>query len=220
MNVMVTMNIDTDLDIVNGPHGEIVDIVLDPNEPPLSQDPVVHLKHLPLYILVKCKRTRAPRLNGLEEGVIPVQVAKQSVQIPVMTANGALENRRVTRKQFPITGSYAFTDYRAQGQTIPYVLVDLASPPSGRLTLFNLYVALSRSIGKDNIRLLQDFQDDIFKQAHDPRLAIEDEHLKRLNRNMKAWWSGMCGSVRHFHFYSPVQTSRSDRLGLFHSLSF
>ena len=46
MKVMVTMNIDTDLDIANGARGEIVDIVLDPDEPPLSQDPVSHLKYL------------------------------------------------------------------------------------------------------------------------------------------------------------------------------
>ncbi|KAJ6525699.1 hypothetical protein B0H19DRAFT_971101 [Mycena capillaripes] len=33
----------------------------------------------------------------------------------------------------------------AQGQTIPYVLVDTAKPPAGTLSLFNLYVALPRS---------------------------------------------------------------------------
>ncbi|KAJ7870277.1 hypothetical protein B0H14DRAFT_2345701, partial [Mycena olivaceomarginata] len=35
------------------------------------------------------------------------------------------------------SGAYGFTDYRSLGQTIGHVLVDLASPPSGKLSLFN-----------------------------------------------------------------------------------
>ncbi|KAI5988632.1 hypothetical protein EDC04DRAFT_2818423 [Pisolithus marmoratus] len=37
-----------------------------------------------------------------------------------------------------MSAAYAFTDYRSQGQTISYVLVDIARPPSGTLDLFNL----------------------------------------------------------------------------------
>ncbi|KAJ7865406.1 hypothetical protein B0H13DRAFT_1637101 [Mycena leptocephala] len=55
-----------------------------------------------------------------------------------------------------MTGAYAFTDYRSQGQTIPYVLVDIAKPPTGTLSFFNLYVALSRSSRRETIRLLRD----------------------------------------------------------------
>ncbi|KAI5986549.1 hypothetical protein EDC04DRAFT_2589632 [Pisolithus marmoratus] len=46
-----------------------------------------------------------------------------------------------------MTAAYAFTDYQSQGQTISYVLVDIACLPSGTLNLFNLYVTLSRSSG-------------------------------------------------------------------------
>ncbi|KAF8546656.1 hypothetical protein OG21DRAFT_1364943, partial [Imleria badia] len=51
-----------------------------------------------------------------------------------------------------MTAAYAFTDYpgRSQGQTIPAVLVDIATLPSGGLSLFNLYVALSRSSGQND----------------------------------------------------------------------
>ncbi|KAJ7692560.1 hypothetical protein B0H17DRAFT_933878 [Mycena rosella] len=58
-----------------------------------------------------------------------------------------------------MTAVYTFTDYRAQGQTIPYVLVDIGTPPSGTLSLFNLYVAFARSSGRESIRLLRDFDD-------------------------------------------------------------
>ncbi|KAI0245278.1 hypothetical protein BJV78DRAFT_1139636, partial [Lactifluus subvellereus] len=47
-----------------------------------------------------------------------------------------------------ITPAYTFTNYCSQGQTISHVIVDLASPPLGSLSLFNVYVALSRSSGQ------------------------------------------------------------------------
>ncbi|KAJ7246447.1 hypothetical protein C8J57DRAFT_1081470, partial [Mycena rebaudengoi] len=65
----------------------------------------------------------------------------------------------------------AFTDYRFQGQTIPYVLVDIGKPPTGTLSLFNLYVALSRSSG---------------------RATIQDDRLEQLNDQTKRWWHEMC----------------------------
>ncbi|KAI9069198.1 hypothetical protein FKP32DRAFT_1560221 [Trametes sanguinea] len=72
------------------------------------------------------------------------------MQIKVEGTGGVLITRTVKRRQFPITAAYAFTDYRSQGQTIPRVIVDIKQPPGPkRLTLFNLYVALSRSIAED-----------------------------------------------------------------------
>ncbi|OCH93887.1 hypothetical protein OBBRIDRAFT_711095, partial [Obba rivulosa] len=60
MKVMVTANVTMDLDITNGAHGEVVDIVLDPREPPAPEgQTTVHLKYPPVYILVKLARTRA-----------------------------------------------------------------------------------------------------------------------------------------------------------------
>ena len=88
-----------------------------------------------------------------------------------------------------MTAAYAFTDYRSQGQTIPYVLVNIASPPTGGLSLFNLYIALSQSSGRSTIRLLWDFDDEIFKATHDPELLAEDDRLEHLNELTKQWWS-------------------------------
>ncbi|TFK88573.1 hypothetical protein K466DRAFT_488609 [Polyporus arcularius HHB13444] len=77
--------------------------------------------------------------------------------------------RSVVRRQFPITAAYAFTDYRSQGQTIPAVIVDIMSPPGPqKLSLFNLYVALSRS-----------------------NLLDEDDRLDELDRRTKGWWEQM-----------------------------
>ncbi|KAJ7708878.1 hypothetical protein B0H17DRAFT_1031152 [Mycena rosella] len=55
-----------------------------------------------------------------------------------------------------MTPGYAFTDYKSQGQTIEYVLVDLEPLLMSALTPFNACVALSHSRGRGTIRLLRD----------------------------------------------------------------
>ncbi|KAF8578961.1 hypothetical protein K439DRAFT_1360754, partial [Ramaria rubella] len=73
-----------------------------------------------------------------------------------------------------LTAAYAFTDYRSQGQMIPNVIVDIATPPTGgKLTLFNLYVALSPS------------------SELDPYLQLEDAMLRELNAKTLEWWERM-----------------------------
>ncbi|KIM64826.1 hypothetical protein SCLCIDRAFT_114408, partial [Scleroderma citrinum Foug A] len=98
--------------------------------------------------------------------------------------------RTVRRCQFPMTPAYAFTDYRSQGQTIPAVIVDIATPPTDKrgLSLFNLYVALSRSSGRSTIRLLRDFDVKVFQAAHCPELLAENNRLQTLNnKTLKEW---------------------------------
>ena len=91
----------------------------------------------------------------------------------------------VLRRQLPLTRAYAFTDYHAQGQTIPFVIVDIARPPTGKLSPFNLYVALSRSSGRQTIHILRDFDKQIFRSLHDELLLKEDEHLEQLVKDTK-----------------------------------
>ena len=186
MKVMVTNNLQTDLDITNGARGVVTNIILNHNEPPLEDGSTVHLKFLPECILVKLSRTRAATLPHLEDGVIPIQRVSSSMQIRV---DG--KARTVTRTQFPITGADSFTDYRAQGQTIPYVVIDIAPPPTSGLSLFNLYVSLSRSSGRETIRFLRDFDDEMFLQAHELELTDEDERLEGMNMTTKEWWEKM-----------------------------
>ncbi|GLB44644.1 putative G-quadruplex DNA unwinding [Lyophyllum shimeji] len=189
MKVMVTDNIETDLDVTNGARGEVVDIILHPDEQLNGNSAIVHLCYLPLYILVKLHRTRATTLEGLEECVIPVEPATTSYRMKMQTHEGKTTQKTIRRRQFPLTAAYAFTDYRSQGQTLPYVLIDIASPPTGTLTLFNLYVALSRSSGRATIRLLRDFNDDVFKVSHDPALMMEDDRIAEMDSATKLWYS-------------------------------
>ncbi|OJA15245.1 hypothetical protein AZE42_11257 [Rhizopogon vesiculosus] len=60
MKVMVTSNVETDLDIADGARGEIIKIVLDEQETALSPlAPIVDLTYPPAFILVKMSRTKS-----------------------------------------------------------------------------------------------------------------------------------------------------------------
>jgi hypothetical protein len=84
-----------------------------------------------------------------------------------------------------MTAAYRFTNYRSQGQTLLYVIVDIAKPPLAGLDLFNLYVALSQSSGHEMIWLLHNFNDQMFLKTHDVVLLAEDDWMERLDRIMK-----------------------------------
>ena len=90
-----------------------------------------------------------------------------------------------------MTATFTFTDYCSQGQTLPYVIVDIASPPTGTLSLFNLYITLSRNSGRASIRLLHDFDNKIYMASHNPALVDEDERLENLNIEPKSWYEWM-----------------------------
>ena len=91
------------------------------------------------------------------------------------------KEKMITRRQFPLTAAYAFTDYRSQGQTINKVIVDIGAPPTGEPTPFNAYVALSRSQGRDSIRLLRPFDERLFTTHPNKHLWTEDERLNELD---------------------------------------
>ncbi|KAG1739555.1 hypothetical protein EDB19DRAFT_1635769 [Suillus lakei] len=56
MKVMVTQNIETDLDITNGARGTIVKIVLHPDKPVIDNKSLVTLKYLPAYYPFRCNQ--------------------------------------------------------------------------------------------------------------------------------------------------------------------
>ncbi|OAX33138.1 hypothetical protein K503DRAFT_775939, partial [Rhizopogon vinicolor AM-OR11-026] len=58
-----------------------------------------------------------------------------------------------------------------------HTTIEIGAPPTGRLTPFNVYVALSRSRGQDNIRLLRDFDEKLLMTHPCEYLRIEDERL-------------------------------------------
>ena len=86
----------------------------------------------------------------------------------------------IEQTQYSLSPAYAFTDYKSQGQTIECIIVDLAKPPSGTLTGFNVYVGLSHSHGQKNICLLWAFNHKLFTIHPNEKLRQEDERLHTL----------------------------------------
>ena len=74
-------------------------------------------------------------------------------------------------------------DYQAQGQTIEKLIIDIANPPSSGLSLFNLYVVLSHGVLQDNICILRDFDEGIFRKGQIMDLVLEDDRLGTLDEN-------------------------------------
>jgi ATP-dependent exoDNAse (exonuclease V) alpha subunit len=94
----------------------------------------------------------------------------------------------VHRAQLPLTVAYAFTDYRAQGQSLKPVIINIGSPPYSHLTPFSIYVALSRGTDHNNIHLLRDFDENLLQQHPSKYLRIEDQRLQNLNESTKKIW--------------------------------
>jgi hypothetical protein len=72
---------------------------------------------------------------------------------------------------------------------------DIGPPPCGYLTLFNVYVALSRGTGRDNIRLLRDFDHSLLQQHPSEFLRLEDDRLLKLNEITKKNWELQRNSI-------------------------
>ena len=64
---------------------------------------------------------------------------------------------------------------------------DMYSIPE--ISLFNLYVTLLHSSGRNTIWLLRDFNDDIFLQTHVQELLKEDERFVEFDVGMRKWWA-------------------------------
>src|SRR6266481_4261192 len=98
-SVMVTFNVETDLDIANGSRGKITKIVLDERETGFTPTPsIVELAYPPAYILVKMNRTKAVQLAGLEKNVLPLVPLERT-----FTITHGKGQKSIKRRQLPIT---------------------------------------------------------------------------------------------------------------------
>jgi hypothetical protein len=176
--VMVTANIDTKHGIANGARGQITAIVLNAEEDigNASQSNNIKLRYMPSYIIVKFYHQTKIHFDNLKENEYPIQTIQKSYRICLDDKTKST----VYRQQIPLTLGYSFTDYRVQGQTISNLIVDIAKPPTGSISQYNAYVALSRIKGREGIRLLRDFEDELLQTSIDPELIDENSRLKKL----------------------------------------
>ncbi|KAJ3879105.1 hypothetical protein F5051DRAFT_427618, partial [Lentinula edodes] len=187
MKAMVLANISTEADLANGTRGTVTHIILDEREPIEHDvmDGATMLRYPPACIFFKPDGETAVRLRGCPQGLLPI--------VPQETKFSAAVNA---------TG-YAFTDLKSQGQTIEYVIVDLASPNYGsKLNAFGAYVSLSRSRGRDTIRILRGFDESIFVTHPSPVLEAEDQRLQEYDESTtSAWYEGKLWDTANMHTF-------------------
>ena len=175
MKAMILANISTDSDLANGSRGIIENILLDPREEVQELSTrTIYLQYPPAAIIFRPFFSRNKQLPGFANGCVPILPTQKTFKL------GGKTGSVIHRLQYPITPAYAFTDFKSQGQTIESVIVDLAKPPTGSLTSFNAYVALSRSRGRNTIRLLRDFDEKLFTTHPNEELRKEDDRLDML----------------------------------------
>ncbi|KAG1847831.1 hypothetical protein DFJ58DRAFT_730013 [Suillus subalutaceus] len=178
MQVMVTRNLATTANLSNGSRGRVVDIKLDVREDGITDEDVaarkVFLHYPPALVILELNFCELPPLPGLGERQVPLTPEKFKFTI------GSSPSTTVTRRQLALTPAYAFTDFKSQGQTIEHVLVDVGRTTCFNLSPFNVYVALSRSRGRDTIRLLRDFDNDLFLRHPSEDLRIEERRIDGL----------------------------------------
>jgi ATP-dependent exoDNAse (exonuclease V) alpha subunit len=179
MEVMVLLNMATKNDVANGSRGIVHDIVLDEREPECeaNDDGEVILRFPPALIVFRPHRSTVnDRIGDLEPGLLPIVPTQTSFTIRDRYG----QEVSVKRRQFSLAPAYAFTDFKSQGQTLKFVVVDLAKPLNGRLDGFHVYVALSRSPGRDYIRLLRLAERKHFTTHPSQDLREEDARLELL----------------------------------------
>ena len=185
MKAMIKVNVSTEGEVANGTRGTIRDIILDPREEAVEpeDDGTIKLTYPPALIMFEPdggSQISSIFVDKRNRGGI--HVPKQMVPITPFTVNFVIimpngTKISIVRRQYAVTGGYAFTDYKAQGQTIEVVIIDLRDTPTGKISPFSAYVALSRSRGRNTIRLLSDFDEQLFKRHPNRDLAVEMERL-------------------------------------------
>ncbi|KAF9495766.1 hypothetical protein BDN71DRAFT_1390893 [Pleurotus eryngii] len=179
---MVLLNISTESDLANGSRGIVTDIFLDSREGDLKVDAgVVKLRYPPACVVFKLDHLSFPCFEGLGPNEIPIFPSETTFKFTTGTGNKITAKRR----QLALTPAYAFTDYKAQGQTIEYVIVDLDESTKNSLDPFHAYVALSRSRGRSTLRLLRGFRPELLTEHPSEHLIPEDIRLDALDRKTK-----------------------------------
>jgi len=186
MKAMVIVNMATEADIANGTWGVIQDIIMDEREEESdpNEDGAIVLKYPPAMLLFRPDKKTNLTFLGLPTGIIPLTPSEALFTVTDRTN----QKNKLTRRQYAMTAGYVLTDYKAQGQTIEYVIIDIGRPPTGSLSPFSAYVALSRSRGRDTIRLLRDFDPNLFQNHPSEALRLDMKRLEQLNGVTKGEW--------------------------------
>ncbi|KAG1732742.1 hypothetical protein EDB19DRAFT_1575135, partial [Suillus lakei] len=123
MPVMITKNAATSCKIVNGSRGTLKSITYEVNDK--DRYAVCALVHIPESTL---------HVPGLDKGVVPILPVTTSYKFPT-----GVKTINIRCTQLPILPGWAFTDFKVQGSSLPWVIIDLTCARS----LQGIYMMLS-----------------------------------------------------------------------------
>ena len=122
----------------------------------------------PPYMLIKLLHDPGMHISipPLQPSVVPIKTAK--------FRHNKSHGRSVTLEQFPVTLAYAMTDYKCQGKTFEYIVVDLKTPTGrGSSSPTSAYVQLSRATSLDRVSIIRPFDANDLRQPLPQELVDE-----------------------------------------------
>lgn len=118
-------------------------------------------------------RARAGKLPGLERGAIPIKRVSCAIPIRVGTV---VRTRPLLWGPTPSQNKHSVHKERRFRMPLSTSLL----PPRENCP-YPIYEALLQSSGRNSLRLLRDFDDDMFLQSHEVEMIEEDKRLETLN---------------------------------------
>ncbi|PPQ81034.1 hypothetical protein CVT26_002879 [Gymnopilus dilepis] len=162
MKVMVTENLAFDNGIVNGSEGIVHDIIFDEDEQARRYAKAVYVRFDGCGVHVE----------GFPIDVVPIFPV--ATRIELSPGHRPLPGcKAFNRRQLPLVPAYVYTDFKSQGRTLRYVIVDLATARGQ-----GVYVMLSRVKSLTGLLILRWFPPS--KIFHRLPEELRDE-LKRLD---------------------------------------
>ncbi|KAG8935210.1 hypothetical protein FRC01_005466 [Tulasnella sp. 417] len=195
MPVRVTFRHKKEKSLSKGASGVVKRIVISDRDAATDQTHgIVELQDLPKAIVLKLDHPPQGVIPGFQLGEVPILPYTHRFHIQPFKANKS-SPVTVTRHQYGLVPAFAFTDYKAQGQTLNQVVVDIGQPARGHISQFNAYVAVSRGRGPESLRFLRDFDEGLFTSGVDEDLAAEDVRLEVLNHQTADLFTSVSGSM-------------------------
>jgi hypothetical protein len=140
-----------------------------------------NLTNMPEYILVKLINTdnqKSQNLKNLGENLLPIFPMKKTYLMKI----SSMKTITVTRLQFPLTLAFAFTVFKAQGQTFSKLIVDLTKPENGPLPINYAYTAIGRATNYNSILILRPFKQSCIKSKPCKSLLNELKRFQQLEK--------------------------------------
>lgn len=201
MPVMLTENICTKLGLTNGTNGIFKKLIYeDEKDKNINNEnlifPTNSTKFIrkPIAAIIEIPTFKIDGVfEGLESKLIPIPLVQSTFKVSSnKILNASMKNIfkkpvefKVKRSQFPFIPAYSITTYKAQGQTLTKVIIDLVLPPFGRREVATPYVPLSRVTSLDNILILRDFKFESLRIEPTLHQKLELERLIKLDKETK-----------------------------------